>query len=70
MKKIYVTNYEKKIFKQPIENIFNNPIIEQRDANEICLNHSLFIHVFNTIPFVRSIPTNKTWFKRNIYHFE
>lgn len=30
MKQIYVTNYKKNIFKQPIENIFNNPIIEQR----------------------------------------
>jgi len=62
MTQIYVTNYKNNIFKQPIENIFNNPTIEELSKNEICLNNSLFIHVFKSIPFVRNIPSNKIWF--------
>lgn len=66
---ILVTNYKLGLFGEPIENVMpNKRIIFDEIAMELTINESSFIGVFKTVPYMRNIPNNKTWFEQNIYH--
>jgi len=68
---ILVTNYEKKLFGVSIDTIENiktwnfNPL-----NNELIINNSLSVGVFEEVPQMRRIKCNEDWFKRNIYHLK
>lgn len=66
---ILVTNYQKKIFGEPIEKILKGKrIVFDEKLMEISINECVFCGVFETVPFMRNIPDNKGWFEENIYH--
>ena len=70
IKLILVTNYNKGIFNKPLHELNKGYNLDFNEStNELTINDSLFCHVFNKLPRMRNIESNKSWFSSNIYHF-
>ena len=66
---ILVTNYKAGIKSEPIQNVMpDKRIVFDSDSMELTINESCSIGVFEALPYMRNIPSNKSWFDRNIYH--
>lgn len=60
----FMTNYNQNIFNEKMK----VDLIYLGNNNYENLNGTMF-HIFNGVPYLRNIPSNKEWFGKNIYHF-
>lgn len=67
--KVLVTNYKKGIFNKPLLELQTNEKFEL-SKNELVINDNLQCHVFNSLPKMRNLDVNKSWFNTNLYHFK
>jgi hypothetical protein len=66
---ILVTNYKTGLRSEPIHNVMpDKRIVFDKKMMEIEINEAVSIGVFETLPYMRNIPANKSWFESNIYH--
>lgn len=67
MKKIefFKTNYNQNIFNEKVV----LDVIDLGNNNYETIGGTV-IHIFNNVPYLRNIPSNKEWFNNNIYHFD
>ena len=66
--KVLVTNYKKGIFNKPLLELQTKEKFEL-SKNELVINDNLQCHVFDSLPKMRNLEENKSWFNRNLYHF-
>lgn len=68
---VLVTNYKTGLINEPIQNVMPDKRIKFDKNNMVIeLNESVSIGVFETLPYMRNIPANKSWFENNIYHLK
>lgn len=66
---ILVTNYKTGLRSEPLHNVMpDKRIVFDKNAMTLEINESLIVSVFETLPHMRNIPANKSWFESNIYH--
>jgi len=66
---IFVTNYGRGINSMPVEEYHKGARFKfDEQARELAINDALFVHVFDSIPYLRRIKANEGFFKTNIYH--
>jgi len=66
---ILVTNYKTGLRAEPIQNVMPDKRVKfDKKTMELEINEAISIGVFETLPYMRNIPNNKSWFESNIYH--
>ena len=66
---ILVTNYKTGLRSEPMHNVMpDKRIVFDKETMELEINEAISIGVFETLPYMRNIPANKSWFENNIYH--
>ena len=66
---ILVTNYKTGLRAEPIQNVMTCKRVNfDKKTMKLEINEAVSIGVFETLPYMRDIPSNKSWFEKNIYH--
>jgi hypothetical protein len=66
---ILVTNYKENLIGVPVSEVLKGRRIEFLESSmEMMVDDSVRVGVFDKVPSMRRLDSNKEWFEKNIYH--